>query len=486
MKDPESTAQLPLPPPFGAKAEVIKLPLSEQTIPTGKKRNEKGQIKKPDSLWYAVYFPQLIKLSASQQQKYLNELAAVLESVSSTVSFHPQALICEIRSSLKYFGCIDAIHDKVNEPLSEALKQLSLADYFLYAACPTVTGSLLLARSGHNGLIYRKENLCSALGQLSTEVLHLNKEQNRRLHNLGVRYLRDIWRLPTDGLYKRFGSEFMGLLEKALGKSPELTHNYVPPPTFSISYDLPYEVESLDRLLPVAEEILGQLQEFLQQRDLSTTHLVFYLKHEKRNCTGINISLRQASRCRRHLLMLLETQFSNLIVPAPVIAVKMKVKKFDTFMSYNESLFAEDKPAGRQYNNSNLNQFMEQLKARLGGLFVNSINTVAAHCPEYATKQLAYDETENKVGGYHAPVPLTPRPFLLLQEPKRLVLENSKLYHRKPITIISGPERIESYWWSGTDVRRDYYVALEKNGSRLWIYHERGNENNWFLHGYFA
>ena len=93
---------------------------------------------------------------------------------------------------------------------------------------------------------------------------------------------------------------------------------------------------------------------------------------------------------------------------------------------------------------------------------------------------------ENRAKGYHASVPLTLRPFLLLQEPEQLVLKNSELYHRKPITIISGPERIESYWWSGKDVRRDYYIALEKNGSRLWIYRERGDENNWFLHGYFA
>ena len=486
MEDPESTAQLSLPPPFGAKAEVIKLPLPEQTTPSGKKGTEQGQIKKPDSLWYAVYFPQLIELSESQQQKYLNELAAVLESVSSTVSFHPQALICEIRSGLKYFGDIDAIHDKVNEPLSEALKQLSLADYFLYAACPTVTGSLLLARSGHNSLIYRKENLRSALGQLSTEVLHLNKEQNRRLYNMGVRHLRDIWRLPTDGLYKRFGSEFMNLLKKSLGESSELTHNYVPPPVFSTSYDLPYEVESLDRLLSVAEEMLDQLHEFLRRRDLSTSHLVFSLKHEKLNCTDINMSLRQSSRCSKHLLMLLETHFSNLMIPAPVIAVKMEVKKFDAFTSYSESLLAEYKPAGRQYNNNNLNQFTEQLKARLGGHFVNSISTVAEHCPEYATQQLVYDEMENRAKGYHASVPLTLRPFLLLQEPEQLVLKNSELYHRKPITIISGPERIESYWWSGTDVCRDYYIALEKNGSRLWIYRERGDENNWFLHGYFA
>jgi len=488
LEDPESTAQLPLPSPLGAKAEVIELPLPGQPASKSRQDLDQAQAKKPDSLWYAVYFPQLAELSELQQQERLKELAAVLESISSTVSFHPQALICEIRSSLKYFGGIDAIHNKVNEPLRKALEQLSLPEFFLYAACPTVTGSLLLARSGHNGLIYQKDNLRSALGQLSTEVLHLGKEQNRRLYNMGVRHLRDIWRLPTDGLRKRFGSEFMNLLKKALGEAPEPTHNYLPPPAFSTAYDLPYEVESLDRLLPVADEMLGQLCEFLRRRDLSTSHLVFSLKHEKRNNTDINMSLRQASRCTNHLLMLLETHFTKLMIPAPVVTMEMEVRKFDAFMSYSESLLAEDKPNTRQYHDNNLNQFMEQLKARLGGHFVNSINTVAEHCPEYATQQFAYEEMKDASRAVQdqKSVPLSPRPFLLLQEPEQLILKSGKLYHRKPITIISGPERIESYWWSGTDVRRDYYVALEQNGSRLWIYRERSGEKNWYLHGYFA
>jgi protein ImuB len=500
LEDPDSTAQLPLPSPFGAKAEVVKLPLREKS--DAELKNEATQVrpKQAANLWYAVYFPQLAELNEPQQEERLNALAELLEGISSTVSFHPQALICEIRSSLKYFGGIDAIHGKLKKPLSERLKQLGLPEYFLHAAGPTVTGSLLLARSGHNGLIYRKDNLRSALGQLPTDVLHLNKEQNRRLYSMGIRHLRDIWRLPADGLRKRFGSEFIDLLNKALGSAPEPTRNYLPPPAFSTSYDLPYEVESLDRLLPVADEMLGLLCEFLQRRDLSTSHLLFSLKHEKRSSTVIDMNLRQSSRSNEHLLMLLETHFSNLMIPAPVIAVKVEVKRFDAFMSHSESLLTEDKPSAKQYSDSNLNQFMEQLKARLGGHFVNSINTIAEHCPEYATQQLAYDEVENsgrtkrigkierieKAGQEQNPVPLSPRPFLLLKEPEQLVLKNGKLYHRKPIAIVSGPERIESYWWSGTDVRRDYYVALEQNGSRLWIYRERSSEKNWYLHGYFA
>ncbi len=96
--------------------------------------------------------------------------------------------------------------------IEKQLQQWDLADDFFYAASPTVSGSLLLARSGNNVLVYRQENLRSALGQLSTDVLDLNKEQRRRLLNMGIRYLRDIWRLPSDGLRKRFGSNFVNQL----------------------------------------------------------------------------------------------------------------------------------------------------------------------------------------------------------------------------------------------------------------------------------
>ena len=36
--------------------------------------------------------------------------------------------------------------------------------------------------------------------------------------------------------------------------------------------------------------------------------------------------------------------------------------------------------------------------------------------------------------------------------------------------MLAGPERIESGWWDGADVQRDYYVASDPRGARLWIY----------------
>ena len=50
----------------------------------------------------------------------------------------------------------------------------------------------------------------------------------------------------------------------------------------------------------------------------------------------------------------------------------------------------------------------------------------------------------------------------------------------------ASPERIETQWWNVSDVLRDYYVAFERNGSRLWIYRERKGTKKWYLHGYFS
>ena len=61
----------------------------------------------PYSLWYALYFPQLAELDEAQQESYLNQLAILVERVSSNITIQSQAIVCEIRSALRYFGGVD-------------------------------------------------------------------------------------------------------------------------------------------------------------------------------------------------------------------------------------------------------------------------------------------------------------------------------------------------------------------------------------------
>tara|TARA_B100002003_G_C14151025_1_gene553630 strand:+ start:3030 stop:4496 length:1467 start_codon:yes stop_codon:yes gene_type:complete len=483
-KELKSIARIPLPSVHsGARGQVVKLPSvdsSNDSAPTAAGSDRK----KLRCLWYALYFPQLAELDAAQQKKYLLELAALAQTVSSTISFHPLALIFEIRSSLRYFGGIDVIHSKLEKLISEQLNAWRLPGSFSYSVSPTISGSLLLARSGHNVLVYQKDKLRSALGRLPTEVLQLSKEESRRLDNMGVRCLRDIWRLPASGLRKRFGSDLINRLNKAIGKAPEPTRNYQPPPAFVTSYDLPYEIENLTRLLPLIDEFMAQLCDFLRRHDLSTSHLVVSLLHEKRSSTRINLGLRQPSRSQKHLMLLLETHFTNLAIPAPVTAIKIVVQKFDSFFSQSGELLSEGKPHPIHYSDNKLNQFMEQLQARLGEHHIKSINNIAVHCPEHASTQLDYTEQNTRAATQQAAQ--NPRPLWLLATPQKLAVRHGRLYRHQPITLLSGPERIETYWWSGTDVQRNYYVATESNGSRLWVYRERTEAQAWYLHGLFA
>ena len=54
------------------------------------------------------------------------------------------------------------------------------------------------------------------------------------------------------------------------------------------------------------------------------------------------------------------------------------------------------------------------------------------------------------------------------------------------LELLAGPERIESGWWDGADVQRDYYIASDAHGARLWIYRECAGAKQWFLHGIFG
>jgi protein ImuB len=49
----------------------------------------------------------------------------------------------------------------------------------------------------------------------------------------------------------------------------------------------------------------------------------------------------------------------------------------------------------------------------------------------------------------------------------------------------AGPERLETAWWRGPDVRRDYFRVTTETGEQFWLFRAL-NEQRWYLHGIFA
>jgi protein ImuB len=78
------------------------------------------------------------------------------------------------------------------------------------------------------------------------------------------------------------------------------------------------------------------------------------------------------------------------------------------------------------------------------------------------------------------------RPLWLLAEPLALSVEGEVPQYQGPLRFENGPERLETGWWDGEDITRDYFTAVNPKGLHLWVYRNRTRDAGWYLHGIFA
>ncbi len=85
-------------------------------------------------------------------------------------------------------------------------------------------------------------------------------------------------------------------------------------------------------------------------------------------------------------------------------------------------------------------------------------------------------------GGRQSPCP----PLNNVQRPGWLLPANRPCWPRQGVQILMGPERIESGWWDGADIRRDYYLIQTRAGQQGWAYRTVGQRDGLWLQGWFA
>jgi len=73
----------------------------------------------------------------------------------------------------------------------------------------------------------------------------------------------------------------------------------------------------------------------------------------------------------------------------------------------------------------------------------------------------------------------------LLPVPRQLRTDHGWPCLQGRLKLQHSRERIESGWWDGQDIARDYFIAESASGSRYWIYRELDGERRWFLQGLF-
>jgi protein ImuB len=320
--------------------------------------------------------------------------------------------------------------------------------------------------------VTRTDALPGIAARLPLACLQWPQDTVATLAGLGIASVADLLRLPRAGFARRFGPRLLDELDEGLGRRPAPRRRHVVPERFDERLDLPGAAETVAALQPSLGWLLARLDAFLRARASGTRVLRVDLLHRGGAPTRLRIAPSRLAGSAAPLTAILGEQLANCRLTQPVVALRLRSGVLLPLQLRDAGLFER----GRSADPEATAHLLDLLRARLGHEAVFGVLAVPEHRPERA-----FRIAEPGMAGA-PPVPWPAerpaRPLWMLAEPQPLDGWEG--------TLVTGPERIETGWWDGHDVRRDYYVALSRAGVRLWIFRERPPGQRWFLHGIFG
>jgi len=424
---------------------------------------------------------------AARELALMRRLAGIAATFTPQVSIEPpDGLLLEIKPSIALFGGLRALCRQLRDACraDPVLAQIQLQPRFTLA--PTALAALAAARAGARCFITDPNVLPARLKPLPLATLRWPEEENARLLGMGVRTLGELMRLPRAGFAKRFGVERLADVDRLLGRRADPRRRLVRRERYRGRLDLDHEIEDHERILEALRPLLDELEQFLRTRQRGITALQCRFHHYRAAPTFCTLRLAHPEANAGRLQALLRERLANLVLPEPVRRCELRGGALSERPLTSSPLW----PAGERGHApaGEMPALIEHLRARLGVGAVYGITQVSEHRPEHAQAAaepaLAHgSKLPHGVLSSYAPFR---RPLWLLHAPQELDSQRGRPRHGGELKLLAGPERIESGWWDGADVQRDYYIASNTHGARFWIYRECNASRRWFLHGIFG
>lgn len=404
----------------------------------------------------------------SDDDRQLRFLAAWAYRYSSEVALLDGAVVLEIGRSLGLFGPWARLRSRMREDLT------ALGFRHAIAVAPTPHAARVLA--GYRDELHAgsQTELEQSLKRIPADAVRMPGDAGARLRGMGICTLGQLFSLPRQGLSRRFGKALPDWLDTVLGARSEPLSRYRPPDRFEQRLEFDYGVDRTEALAFPLNRLINDLSVYLSSRDGGVRRFEVGLEHEHHKPSLIPIGLRTAERDADVLSGLTREYLVRQQLPAPVCAMRLTARDLPPFVPASGDLF--DRRAAEAVS---LEQLRERLRARLGEDAVYRVYATVDPRPERATTRGLRIPTCS--GGTRNSDPRTEncaRPTWLLERPIPL---------RGPVPrILAGPERLETGWWDGADIRRDYYIVETSLGQRAWVFCPPGEPGCWMLHGWFA
>jgi protein ImuB len=419
---------------------------------------------------------------AVRELALMQGLAAAAAAFTPLVSLAPpDGLLLEIKPSINLFGGLRALCRRLRDAClaNPVFTSAGCAPHFTLA--PTALAALAAARAGARCFITDPAVLPARLKPLPLGVLRWPEEQNARLAAMGVHTLGELMRLPRAGFARRFGPAQLADLDRLVGRRADPRRRITRRERYRGRLDLDHEVHEHEQILQALAPLLAGLESFLRVRQRGITSLQCRFHHYRAAPTACVLRLAQPEANAARFTSLLRERLANLVLPEPVRRCDVASGALTERAIASRALWSPGEhgsaPSGE------MPALVEHLRARLGAEAVYGLARVCEHRPEHAWRV-----AEPALGDKNGSVPFSAcrRPLWLLKQPETLAVRRGRPIHGGPLKLLEGPERVESGWWDGADIQRDYYTARTTSGVRLWIYRECAGTRAWFLHGIFG
>jgi protein ImuB len=447
--------------------------------------------------WLAIYLPEHTNRNHSvQTQSTINVLACWAYRFTPFVTIktvpHVAGVLLEIAGSLNLFGGYDALMRTIHTGLNELTESATTA----VAVGPTA--AWWLAKHQTQVLTQSKPYLLQhteQLGLLPITVMDSAQHQLKAFEGTGLERIKDILDLPRDTIARRFGQALLNEIDSAYQRRAETHTWFIPPEVFSRSADMPFHSSQIESLLRLAESLLIELKHFLFAKKVCTKELKLTCRHNRDQAPSMRIiRSNRLLRNEKDWLLLVQHQLQPHPIEYEVSQLDVYVDTFFAEPNHSYQLFPELKNSEEE--NLSWATLVDGLSARLGTNMITILEEHADARPEKAQYTHPALEFNSSKTTRKTPLPQVytpasvPKPLWLLSPPIRLVTKKNKPYRTGELRLLCGPERIESGWWDGAPIRRDYYIAQDEDLTQLWIYCELStdsiNSKRWFLHGLFA
>jgi protein ImuB len=347
------------------------------------------------------------------------------------------------------------------------------------------------------------------LAALPAGALRLGNDVLTMLREVGIDSIGGALKLPRKSLASRFPPALALRIAQFTGSRAE---PLVPTfgealPQAAHACDVPMSLREMgeEAIAAVLERLVGQCVAPLAARGDGITALQVRFEQSAGDSVrdpcppvAIDVGLYRPTVSARHATDLVRLRMARLRLPREIAGIAVEVVAAAPALCRQRTLFS----GAVETAAAEVGMLLDRLAGRLGPKAVFEPQVVRDAQPEHAWMAMppAGGAARAAAPAGRLGVPAERRPIWLLPRPVRLdavaVVPDTGDAGRPParfrhcgevhdVAMAHGPERIETAWWRGPIVRRDYYVVETHAGGRFWIF-QRLKDGGWFLHGVFA